>query len=237
MDISYWKNKNYSVKFEETTKQFFGKYLYRMRLQVYGGRIIQENTDYEKAITLRRNFRMANPGGYWGRASTRDLDKIDVALLHIVRDIKDRNPNVKIRIEEPEMQFYAETEQDLKTIVDQLGPKYQNIVLAVSAPANQQTQKLLESGVIIRKKDFSYKYKIVLRDGRCNITTKQQILNYLLGLGLDEAKVSAGVKNMLGTKFDGFWNIWFYANDAKVTTFLELIHPGCVLNIHPVVVT
>jgi len=208
-----------------------------MRLEVYGGRIVQESTDYETAITARRHFRQINPGGYWGRASTHNLDKIDVALLHVIRAVKDNNPNVKIRVEEPEIQFYAETENELKTIVDQLGPKYRHIVLGISGPANQQTQNLLKSGVIIRKKNFSYKYKVVLRDGRCNVITKQQMLNYLEGLGTDEVKVSGGVKRMLSSKFDGFWNIWFYANDEKVTTFLELIHPGCILNIHPVVVT
>jgi hypothetical protein len=236
MDTLYWKSKNSSIRFEETTKQFFGKYLYRVRLEVHGGRIIVENTDYAKAIEARRQFRNFNPGGYWGRPVTSDLDKIDTQLLSAIRTVKDKHPDVKMRIEEPEVQFYAETEDDLKNIMDYLGPDYHNIVLSISGPANAEAQRLLESGVIIRKKKIGYNYKIVLRDGRCEVATKQQILNYLENLGLDEVKVSPGVKNMLDSKYNGFWSIWFYANDEKVTIFLELIHPGCVLNIHPVVV-
>lgn len=235
MDTSYWKNKNYQIQFEETTKQFFGKYLYRLRLEVYGGRIMQESKDYAKAVEDRKHFRQFNPGGYWGRAGLREIDKIDIGLLHSICSLKNSNPNLKTRIEEPEIQFYAETENELKTLVDQLDAVYKHIILAVSGPGDN-TKELLESGVIIRKKEFGYKYKIVLRDGRCNITTKRQILNYIEGLGLEEAKVSNGVKSMLLSQYDGFWNIWFYANDEQVATFLELIHPGAVLNIHPVVV-
>lgn len=235
MDISYWKNKNYSIRFEETTKQFFGKYLYRLRLAVPGGRIMYENRDYAEAVESRRHFRQFNPGGYWGKG-TMNIDTIDIELLHTIRGLKDVNPNIKMRIEEPEVQFYAETETELKDIVNQLGAKYGTAILSVSGPASDATQELLKSGVIIRKKEFGYRYKVVLRDGRCSIETKQQILNYLEGMGTDEVKVSAGTERMLNSKYNGFWGIWFYANDEKVTTFLELIHPGCVLNIHPVVI-
>jgi hypothetical protein len=235
MDISYWKNKNSQIRFEETAKQFFGKYLYRLTLSVPGGRIIYENRDYDLAIETRRHFRQFNPGGYWGRG-TGNVDEIDIKLLQRVREIKDSRPNIKMRIEEPEVQFYAETEDDLKSIMNYMSPEHNNAVLSVSGPASADAQQLLESGVIIRKKKIGYNYKIVLRDGRCEVATKQQILNYLESLGPDEAKVSPGVKNMLNSKYNGFWSIWFYANDEKVTTFLELILPGCVLNIHPLVV-
>jgi hypothetical protein len=235
MDTSYWKNKNNSIRFEETTKQFFGKYLYRLKMHVPGGRIVYENRDYAEAVELRRHFRQFNPGGYWGKG-TLNIDSIDVGLLYAIRELKDTNPNIKMRVEEPEVQFYADSEVELKAIANQLGAKYNTALLSVSGPASASTQQLLKTGVIIRKKEFGYKYKIILRDCRCEIATKQQILNYLEGMGVDEVKVSAGTKRMLGSKYNGFWGIWFYANDEKVMTFLELIHPGCVLNIHPVVV-
>jgi hypothetical protein len=235
MDILYWKNKNYSIQFEETTKQFFGKYLYRIKLSVPGGRIIYENRDYAEAVESRRHFRQFNPGGYWGKGASLN-DIIDVELLHIIRELKDANPHIKMRIEEPEVQFYTETETELKDMVDQIETKYSTILLSVSGPADDATQELLKNGVIIRKKEFGYQYKVVLRDGRCDVATKQQILNYLESMGTDEVKVSPGVKRMLDSKYNGFWSIWFYANDTRITTFLELIHPGCVLNIHPVVI-
>jgi len=235
MDISYWKNKNHSIQFEKTTKQFFGKYLYRIKLSVPGGRIIYENRDYAEAVESRRHFRQFNPGGYWGKGASLN-DIIDVELLHIIRELKDANPHIKMRIEEPEVQFYTETETELKDMVDQIEAKYSTILLSVSGPADDATQELLKNGVIIRKKEFGYQYKVVLRDGRCDVATKQQILNYLESMGTDEVKVSPGVKRMLDSKYNGFWSIWFYANDTRITTFLELIHPGCILNIHPVVI-
>lgn len=235
MDILYWKNKNNQICFEETTKQFFGKYLYRLNLSVPGGRIIYENKDYAQAVEARRDLRKFNPGGYWGR-NLLNVDDINIKLLHIVRELKDTYPNVKMRIEEPEVQFYAETENELKILADQLTENHTTRILAVSGPASKSVQQLLKNGVIIRKKDLGYQYKIVLRDGRCDVGTKQQILSYLEGMGTDEVKLSVGVKKMLDSKYNGFWGVWFYANDTKITTFLELIHPGCVSNIHPVVI-
>ena len=236
MDLLFWKNKNSSIRFEETNKQFFNKYLYRMRLQVYGGRIIQQSDDYQTAIEKRRYMKQFNHGGYWGhRDSSRDLDLINVELLGLINNIKNNNPNLKIRTEEPEIQFYAETENELQHIANLLGPKYQNIILSVSGPSTDAVTELLKNGAIIHKKP-GYKYKIVLRDGRCNVETKRQLLGYLESLGLDEAKISTGVKSMLSSSYDGFWSTWFYANDEKIVTFLELIRPGIVLNIHPIVV-
>jgi hypothetical protein len=235
MDTSYWKNKNYSIQFEETTKQFFGKYLYRIKLSVPGGRIIYENRDYAEAVESRRHFRQFNPGGYWGKGTSLN-DIIDIELLHTIRELKDANPHIKMRIEEPEVQFYTETETELKAMIDQLEAKYLTILLSLSSPASDDTQELLKKGVIIRKKEFGYRYKIVLRDGRCDIATKRQILNYLDSISTDEVKVSVGVNRMLASKYNGFWGVWFYTNDERVTTFLELILPGCVLNIHPVVI-
>ena len=200
-----------------------------------GGRIVYENRDYGLAIEARRHFRQFNPGGYWGKGPT-SIDSIDVGLLHAVRELKDNNPNVRMRVEEPEIQFYAETETELKSLANQLAAKYNAVLLSMSGPASADTVELLKTGVIIRKKEFGYKYKIVLRDGRCEVETKQQILNYLENMGTDEVKVSPGTERMLNSKSNGFWGVWFYANDEKVTTFLELILPGCVLNIHPVVI-
>jgi len=202
---------------------------------VPGGRIVYENRDYGLAIEARRHFRQFNPGGYWGKGPT-SIDSIDVGLLHAVRELKDNNPNVRMRVEEPEIQFYAETETELKSLANQLAAKYNAVLLSMSGPASADTVELLKTGVIIRKKEFGYKYKIVLRDGRCEVETKQQILNYLENMGTDEVKVSPGTERMLNSKYNGFWGVWFYANDEKVTTFLELILPGCVLNIHPVVI-
>jgi hypothetical protein len=235
MDISYWKNKNSQIRFEETAKQFFGKYLYRIKLSVPGGRIIYENRDYAEAVESRRHFRQFNPGGYWGKGASLN-DIIDVELLRTIRELKDANPHIKMRIEEPEVQFYADTENELKDMVDQIEAKYSTILLSVSGPTSGATQDLLKNGVIIRKKEFGYQYKVILRDGRCDVATKQQILNYLESLGTDEVKVSPGVNRMLDSKYNGFWSVWFYTNDERVTTFLELILPGCVLNIHPLVV-
>jgi hypothetical protein len=185
MDTSYWKNKNNSIRFEETTKQFFGKYLYRLKMSVPGGRIVYENRDYAEAVESRRHFRQFNPGGYWGKG-TMNIDSIDVGLLYAIRKLKDNNPNIKMRVEEPEIQFYAESEAELKAISNQIGAKYNAALVAMSGPASDATVELLKTGVIIRKNEFGYKYKIVLRDGRCEVETKQQILNYLKGMGINE---------------------------------------------------
>ena len=234
MDISYWNNYNPGIKFHDTTKQYFGKYLWRLVIQAEAGRLLVDlKNSLEDALEHRKSVNKSyNYGGSWWNNRNGNLDKVDLNLLRSVHDIKIKLSNdMRIRIEEPHIQFYAEDEATLKSIADMLDSKL--CIESVSSPKDAATEKLLREGVILRKGDVGYDYKVVLRDGRYAPDTKQRLLNYLDNLG-DEVKLSKTCREMLTKTYPSMWGVYFYTNDPKLVTFISLMDTGLVSNIHRV---
>ena len=154
-----------------------------------------------------------------------------------MRLIRKTSTNVKLRVEEPRIQIYAQTEDDLVNLVlDHLQPFVKNIE-AICGPANDTDAELLNSGAIIRKTDNGYSHKVILRDGRYGLDVKDTILSYLDSLQIEVAGVPNSCRNMFTKTTSYVWNCYFFTNDPSVTTFLNLIQPGIVSNIHELVVT
>ena len=107
---------------------------------------------------------------------------------------------------------------------------------SVSGPANKEAESLLNSGAIIRKKDIGYRYKIIIKDGRYTMEDKNNLWAFLSNFGPDDIKVSATGLEMLRKSTGFVWNLYLYSNDLSITTFLNLIKPGIVLNSHELVI-
>ena len=235
MDISYWNNYNPGIKFHDTTKQYYGKYLWRLVIHAEAGRLLVDlKHSLEEALEHRRVVSKSyNYAGSWWNNRNSNLDKVDLPLLRSVQDIKTKFENdMRMRVEEPNIQFYTEDEATLKSIADMLDSKL--CIESVSGPKNAATEKLLREGVILRKGDVGYDYKVVLRDGRYGPDTKQQLLNYFDNLG-DEIKLSKTCREMLTKTYPSMWGVYFYTNDPKLLTFINLIDTKLVSNIHRVI--
>lgn len=233
MDLSYWNKLNRNIQFQDTVKLYFGKYLYRMVIHARGGRLINSSeSDLKLALSKRLAMeKIYNRSGWWGM-KPEQLNDVNLSLLESVRIIKLKIPNIKIRIEEPGIQFYADSEDVLKQIADML--ENTSCITHLNSPVTN-TEQLLFADVILRKKPADYSYKVILKDGKYSSDTKQQILNYLDNLG-DMVKVSKSNRNMLGnTIHPHIWGVWFYTNDADIITFIRLIAPDSILNIHKLV--
>lgn len=234
MDILYWNNLNPQIKFNHTVKQFYNQYLWRMIVQAPGGKLLySKNPDLGQALEHRKNLsRLYNHGGSWSQGNSIKLDLVDLNLLDSIRTIKiARADQIKIRIEEPNIQFYAKDESTLKSVAQQLNSV--DSIKNITGPADN-TEVILESGAIIRRTPVTYPYKIILRDGRYSPQVKQQLLNYLDALG-DTVKLSKTCRDMLSRSHPSLWSVFFYTNDDKVATFISLIDPNLISNIHHVV--
>ena len=235
MDLSYWSNIP-NIRIGNTTKQFYGQYLWRLSLEVHAGRLIYEpkDSDLENLLIRRREVsKRYNQQGWWGMRR-HNLEKVDLDLLEVMRHIKyDPSYQIKIRVEEPHLHIYSNSDQELKHIANRI--KSKSAIVELTGPGDLDTQRLLEYGVIFRKKATDYKYKIVFRDGRYPTDTKKQILSYLDGLG-DIVRVTKGVRKMLESQFSHSWGVYFYTNDTTILTFISLISPTIVSNIHELVV-
>ena len=237
MDILFWTQSNPNIAVEHTTKKYFGKYLYKIVVYCPAGRLIDGKGTMSNELEHRRDVaKNIDKSGWWGYRYNKNLENANIELLELMRDIR-RNPHgIKLRVEEPRIQVYANTEIELIELVQtRLQPFLSNIE-SVSGPEDILAEEILNSGSIIRKKDLGFQFKVIIRDGRYNSSVKNNILTYIDSLGTDVIQVSKSGRSML-SKGSGFiWNLYFYTNDPHVVTFLNLIHPNLVSNCHELVV-
>ena len=238
MDTSFWKslkpNLKPDIEFKQTKKQFFGRYLWRLEVHAECSDLVNPVYKDMMAEVAKRKLRaqMRNYGGSWRYDRIDRYDTVDYVLLQTIRNMRETyKDTVKIRCEDPWVQFYAETEDELKVIAQCLSKE--ECILAITGPA-AGTEDLLASDKIIGSKKIEHRYKIMLRDGNYNRDAKLQILDLLEAQGT-EVKIPASLRHGLTRDYTGMWGTFFYANEASVTTMLNLIHPGIVGKIHEVV--
>jgi hypothetical protein len=234
MDLSFWNNLNSDIQIQNTSKKYFNEFLWKLVIHAEGGRLIDTKSEsLSEALKARidREEFLYSSRIIWN-LHFRTAKNADLELLQSIKKIKKEYSHIKVRVEEPSIQFYTQSEDILKEIAQKLKS---DCMIAISGPKDKRNEELLNSGHIIRKKETPYRYKIHLRDGRFDPTLKIQLLHYLENLG-DEVKISAGVRRMLSSDFSHSWGVWFYATDPSVTTFIHLFDPTWVSNIHELVV-
>lgn len=237
MDILFWNNLNAGLQLQPTAKRYFGKYFWRMCVRVPGGRLIHSKAeDLQVELELRRmtERRMINWGGSWAWRKNTLSQEVDLDLLSDIREFARTHQHaIKLRIEEPKLQIYTQDEQMLKSFAHLLGNN-KIFIEEIHGVMDTDHESILESDAIICKHPVKYSHKVMLREGTCAPEIKQQILNYLESLE-DLVDVSEGTKRELLKPFSSIWGAFFYTNDPSVITFLNLIQPGIVRKIHPLV--
>jgi len=230
MDISYWNNFKKPVLY--TTKQFFGKYLWRLQVYAEGGKLItSEYEDLVHALKIRERAVNYNYAGYWRR---KPVDRVNFPLLYAVRHLRQKyGEAIRLRIEEPEICFYAADEETLKEIADDLST-YSSEFMNITGPADKAAEEILKTGAILSNRTSEYSHKVIIRDGRYDFDVKQQILSYLDSLG-NLVKLSSNTRDMLNKRLPNVWGLFFYTNDPDIVTFIRLIDPKFVLNVHPLI--
>ena len=237
MDTSFWIRCNPNIAVDHTVKKFYGKFLYKIVVYCPAGRLIDGKGTMTDLLDHRRSvYKHINQSGWWGARQNRDLDNADIFLLDVMRGIRKNSTGIKLRVEEPRIQIYADSEDELVNLVlDHLQPFVKHIE-TISGPASATDAEILNSGAIIRKTDNGYSHKIILRDGRYGAEVKEAVLNYLDNLQIEIAGIPDSCRKMFSKSTSYVWNCYFYTNDPSVTTFLNLIQPGLVSNCHELVV-
>ncbi len=234
-DTLFWTKLNPKIIQDRTRKAYFGKYFCKLVISCPGAKLIDsEHEDLKYALQERiQTQRGYNYGGSWWRAEkAAELAKADIEQLHLLRSIKRTNSNIKLRIEEPWVQIYSENEDELKLVAVRFFDKMKPLVQSVYIASEQDLDSLRSGKILIPSTSKNtYKYKVVLKDGTYQSSTKQQLLSYLDSLE-DEIKISKGSKAMLNRPFNFIWGVFFYANDLKIITFINLVAPGIVSRIH-----
>jgi len=238
MATSFWTLCNPNIRVETTTKKFFGKFLYKLVVYVAGGRSIDSRRGIEESINHRRSQQHLHTGSWWWQHRNPNLEKANIDLLKKVKELKDnrKNLNILVRIEEPHIQIYSESLDQLEKIVCEYFNNYQTLLTAISWPASELSAEVLNSGAIIRRSDIGHSHKIILRDGKYSREVKESILNYLESLGDEIVKIPPSLSGTLTRSSSYIWNGYFYTSEPNIVSFLNLMDPNLVLNIHELVV-
>ena len=237
MDLSFWTQLNPKIIYEPTRKMFFNQYLCRLVIDCPASRLVNSKQPDMHWLLRERieSARYLNKGGSWRAALlNKDLEKARVDQLENLRSIRiDYDDTIKFRIEEPNVGIYAESEDELRVVATRISSEYRSNIQSVQFPENDTQLALLKEGRIIVKPSskIEYKYKVMFRDGTYTHELKQQILNYIDGLGADAA-VSKGTRSMLSKQYPYIWGCFAYFNDISALTFLTIICPNIVLKIH-----
>lgn len=239
MDTLYWTGLNPDIKFSHTTRMMYGQFLYKLSFEIPGSNLLRFKGDLNELVE-QRNRRSYNYGGSWRQPRPIDLrDRQLLALAKTVVDELSEEPDVaprggivqpiRVRIEEPNVHFYTTSVQDMVILSKKMLFDNNRHFAGVTHPADANSATLMKDGFVLRKKDFDWKFKVVLRDGRYSEDTKTQLANYLTELG-SEVKVPLGLTRQLD-RGGWIWGGYFYTNDPQLTTIVSLINPGLVSKI------
>jgi hypothetical protein len=208
-----------------------------MELVIHGSRIVidSRSSDMDKESKTIRSVPVGvqyNYGGSW--RPRRDYQKLVVDDLQNLRNIKDHfDKRIKLRVEDPYVQIYVEDEDTLKELTDMMNGNLKSSIRTVSWPASSKQKNILSEDKILKKTKPEYRYKFIFKDGMYTRESNQFILGYLTSLG-NEVKLSNGTYRQLEV-FKYICGCFFYANDEKIATFLELISPGRIKKIYELV--
>ena len=233
-----WKNLVPNIEVLPTQKIFYKQYLYKLELVAHGGQSINSKYSVAESLNVReRSYRAINYGGSWAVRMCHSLAKSNVEWLEYLKAFKASvNFDCKIRIEEPRIQIYANSEDELVDLVTNKLQSFVTNIEEISGPATDEAAEILNSGAIIRKTHNGYTHKVILRDGRYGPEIKEAILQYLDNLNIEMVNMSKSCRSMLSKSSSYIWNCYFYTNDPSIAMFLNLIQPGLVSNIHELVV-
>lgn len=233
MDTLSWKNLVPDIEVLPTQKIFYKQYLYKLELLAYGGQSINSSHTIEESLSLRqRSYRAINYGGSWAAKLNSNIVNADREWLKYLKIFKATVKfDCKIRIEEPALQIYAANEQDLYNFVKQLTNDYTlSFVKTITRPANEAEKQILQSGKKLLKTTPEYNYRINFRDGKYDLDIKTSILNYLDSLG-DIVRIPTHARQELSKPYTNIWDVYVYAKDPSITTFLQLISPRIIRTI------
>ena len=234
MDTLYWKRLSESIQLANTTKRFYSTYLYKMVLSAPGCKSITD-PDIASSLCYRATHsRNINYGGSWyGERDIKFANEADLVWLQLLQNIKLANPDIKIRCEEPKVQVYTKDEISLKAVVKQI-QEYADNILEIYGPENDQARKLLEANKTIVIKQPKYQWKIVFTEKRCDLSSRQNILNYLQQSD-NLVKIPKSTQDQLTRKNDWIWGCYIYTNDLGITDMLRLIYPDLIREVSEMV--
>jgi hypothetical protein len=235
MDISFWKNLSPNIEIQESTKQFYNQYYFRLDIYAPGCKSIRSTNvseDIERRRQWVRDYR--RQGSWWNKQLAKYLKEADIGFLHSLGNLYYEYPEVKIRTEEPKISVYATDELMIKSVAQSIDFDNKDKLKSIVGPASEEIKALLDKNVVLVKTPPKYKYRVWFREKQFDFEVRHQVLAYLDSLG-DLIRISDHSRDSLEKPHNWIWGANFYTNDKHVATFLTLIHPDLIREVSELV--
>ena len=232
MDILFWTKLNPKISSVSVNKRFFNQYCYKLELSIPGSSFLRNmEIPLLEQAEQRKNIRKhVNYAGSWRLNYLNVPSEGDLELLECVKQHKPKFDSLlKFRIEEPNIQVYAESEQDLydfATAISTAGVTNTHLS-KIHRPLSDQHLIALQQGYTVKNRATDYAFKVNVREGRYSKDRKQHILNYLISLE-DQVHLPLHFIDSMEKKYDSVWNCYFYIKDRGILTMLAIIDPTFV---------
>lgn len=220
---------NPNISVGSVNRRFFNQYYYKLEIHVTGSSFLRHPDEpIDQQIATRNRMVNVNYGGSWRRGfQSPNLEEI--RLLERIKLFKAKyEDQLKFRIEEPNLQVYAEDEDILYKFAQAICDADNSHLTTISRPKTDKILSLLKQGYTVTKKDMEYPFKVMVREGRYSKDIKEQLLKYLQGIGDDQAYLPPHFVESMSKTYESVWNIYFYVRDRSLLTMISLIHPGFV---------
>ena len=246
MDLLSWINSNPTCKLRPTRKRYYERFLYRVRIYAPFARVLRRTytetpeasiwslidrdvTNRKEKLKQQIHLYMSS---YWAHRAARDIDDCYIDQLeYLYRKLRALSAKIKLRVEEPYIEVYADDEDTILDLVKNM-PECRTRVMDIHRPASDTDRDSILRGEIYRPKS-QYDYQVNLRTLLLSTAKRTQIYEYLSGVG-DLVKMTPGLIDTLTrpryTHSDNMWiyQSYFYTSDTSVCTFLNLIEPQLI---------
>jgi hypothetical protein len=229
MDTLFWTAFNPDIRLLETRRPMHGKCLYRFTVSVHGSAVLRDRDHSLNELIDARNHRSRyyNSGGSW--RNPRPIAPSDYTLLNIMRNARETlSDQIVVRIEEPNVSFYCADQGPLKDLALALQFNDNSHFTSWTAPADDESLKLLQDGKVIKLRPTKYKYKIVFRDGSYSDQTREGLIKWIEHQDSTEVGVPNNLTRSLSSNHRFIWGGYIYVNDPRHATILSMIDPRLV---------
>lgn len=229
MDTSFWNNLSKDVKIQYTVKQYFKQYLYKLEIYAPGCKSIRYD-DIKANLLHRQSYARTyslGGGSWWDRRLKEQLKEAELGLLIDLKRLIHKHADIKVRVEEPKISFYAESESVLQSIALAIGVQFRHQILSATGPESDASTQWLQGNAIIVNRQPKFKYRIYLKEKRFDIKSRTQVYNYLQQLG-ELVKLPKNTTEQLTRSGDWMWNCYFYTNDVGVANLVRIINPDII---------
>ena len=230
----------------DTSKMFFGKFLFKAELGVNGAYWINSlllskkrchrkyrDNKFEFLTWIEERKRWATESEIkwsWGGNRTDTDATLDGELMYSYYEaVKPSLGAIKIRIEGNRFHIFTKTAQEMIDILDRL-PHCEDFLKTITRPANAAAAALLENNIILVENP-KYQYKVLIKEGKYDRVVREQLLKYLDNFPTD-VHLPAGLRYKLESQTYDYLENYYYINDISILTFLAMISPKFVNKIY-----